>query len=47
MSWRATLAQEMAKELGASVIIENKPGAGTILGAQAGRGQPRRTVTRC
>ena len=30
-----TLAQEMAKELGASVIIENKPGAGTIIGTQA------------
>src|SRR5205807_4713105 len=30
-----TLAQEMAKELGASVIIENKPGAGTIIGPQA------------
>src|SRR6185295_1862150 len=30
-----TLAQEMAKDLGASVIIENKPGAGTILGTQA------------
>jgi tripartite-type tricarboxylate transporter receptor subunit TctC len=29
-----TLAQEMAKELGASVIVENKPGAGTILGTQ-------------
>src|SRR3954453_20493751 len=29
-----TLAQEMARELGASVIIENKPGAGTILGTQ-------------
>ena len=29
-----TLAQELAKELGASVIIENKPGAGTILGTQ-------------
>ena len=29
-----TLAQEMAKDLGASVIIENKPGAGTILGTQ-------------
>ena len=28
------LAQELAKELGASVIIENKPGAGTILGTQ-------------
>ena len=28
------LAQEMAKDLGASVIIENKPGAGTILGTQ-------------
>src|SRR5712692_6560906 len=30
-----TLAQEMAKNLGASVIIENKPGAGTIIGTQA------------
>jgi tripartite-type tricarboxylate transporter receptor subunit TctC len=30
-----TLAQEMAKDLGASVIIENKPGAGTIIGTQA------------
>jgi tripartite-type tricarboxylate transporter receptor subunit TctC len=26
-----TLAQEMAKDLGQSVIIENKPGAGTII----------------
>src|SRR5438477_11600025 len=30
-----TLAQEMAKELGQSVIIENKAGAGTIIGTQA------------
>ena len=30
-----TLAQELAKELGVSVIIENKPGAGTIIGTQA------------
>jgi len=30
-----TLAQEMAKDLGQSVIIENKPGAGTIIGTQA------------
>jgi tripartite-type tricarboxylate transporter receptor subunit TctC len=30
-----TLAQEMAKDLGASMIIENKPGAGTIIGTQA------------
>jgi tripartite-type tricarboxylate transporter receptor subunit TctC len=30
-----TLAQEIAKDLGASVIIENKPGAGTIIGTQA------------
>jgi tripartite-type tricarboxylate transporter receptor subunit TctC len=29
------LAQEMAKDLGGSIIIENKPGAGTIIGAQA------------
>jgi tripartite-type tricarboxylate transporter receptor subunit TctC len=30
-----TLAQEMANDLGASVIVENKPGAGTIIGTQA------------
>jgi tripartite-type tricarboxylate transporter receptor subunit TctC len=30
-----TLAQEMARDLGVSVIIENKPGAGTIIGSQA------------
>jgi tripartite-type tricarboxylate transporter receptor subunit TctC len=30
-----TLAQEMAKDLGISVIVENKPGAGTIIGTQA------------
>jgi tripartite-type tricarboxylate transporter receptor subunit TctC len=30
-----TLALEMAKELGVSLIIENKPGAGTIIGTQA------------
>ena len=30
-----TLAQEMAKDLGVSVIIENKAGAGTIIGTQA------------
>jgi len=30
-----TLAQEMAKDLGVNVIIENKPGAGTIIGTQA------------
>ncbi len=29
------LAQEMAKDLGGSVIIENKPGAGTIIGTQS------------
>jgi tripartite-type tricarboxylate transporter receptor subunit TctC len=29
------LAQEMAKDLGASIIVENKPGASTIIGAQA------------
>src|SRR4051794_29636170 len=28
------LAQEMAKDLGASIIIENKPGEGTIIGTQ-------------
>ncbi len=30
-----TLAQEMTKDLGVSVMIENKPGAGTIVGSQA------------
>jgi tripartite-type tricarboxylate transporter receptor subunit TctC len=30
-----TLAQEMARDLGATMIIENKPGAGTIIGTQA------------
>jgi tripartite-type tricarboxylate transporter receptor subunit TctC len=30
-----TLAQEMAKDLGAAMIIENKPGAGTIIGTQS------------
>jgi tripartite-type tricarboxylate transporter receptor subunit TctC len=29
-----TLAQEMAKDFGATIIIENKPGAGTIIGTQ-------------
>src|SRR3954453_19460789 len=29
-----TLAQEMAKDLGATIIIENKAGAGTIIGTQ-------------
>ena len=29
------LAQEMARDLGGSVIIENRPGAGTIIGTQA------------
>src|SRR6202166_1220450 len=29
-----TGAQEMARDLGASIVIENKPGAGTILGTQ-------------
>src|SRR5206468_3334908 len=30
-----TLAQEMAKDLGATIMVENKPGAGTIIGTQA------------
>jgi tripartite-type tricarboxylate transporter receptor subunit TctC len=30
-----TLAQEMSGDLGVSVVIENKPGAGTIIGTQA------------
>ena len=29
------LAQEMARDLGGSVIIENRPGAGTIIGTQS------------
>ena len=34
-----TLAQDMAKDMGVTVMIENKPGAGTIIGTQAGRHQ--------
>jgi tripartite-type tricarboxylate transporter receptor subunit TctC len=30
-----TLAQEMAKDIGATIVIENKPGAGTIIATQA------------
>ncbi len=30
-----TLAQEIARDLGATIVIENKPGAGTIIGTQA------------
>jgi tripartite-type tricarboxylate transporter receptor subunit TctC len=30
-----TLAQEMARDLGVNVFIENKPGAGTIIGTEA------------
>jgi tripartite-type tricarboxylate transporter receptor subunit TctC len=30
-----TLAQEMARDLGVGVVVENKPGAGTIIGTQA------------
>jgi tripartite-type tricarboxylate transporter receptor subunit TctC len=30
-----TLAQEMAAELGVTIVVENKPGAGTIIGTQA------------
>jgi tripartite-type tricarboxylate transporter receptor subunit TctC len=30
-----TLAQEMAKNLGANIVVENKPGAGTIIGTEA------------
>jgi tripartite-type tricarboxylate transporter receptor subunit TctC len=30
-----TLAQEMAGDLGVAVVVENKPGAGTIIGTQA------------
>jgi tripartite-type tricarboxylate transporter receptor subunit TctC len=29
------LAQEMARDLGATIIIENKPGAGTVIGTQS------------
>jgi tripartite-type tricarboxylate transporter receptor subunit TctC len=35
-----TLAQEMAKDLGATIIIENKPGAGTIIGTQSVAASP-------
>src|ERR1700686_1093427 len=30
-----TLGQEMARDLGATIVIENKPGAGTIIDTQA------------
>ena len=40
------LAQEMAKDLGGSVIIENRPGAGTIIGTRRSR-PVRPTATRC
>jgi tripartite-type tricarboxylate transporter receptor subunit TctC len=30
-----TLAREMARDLGVTVVVENKPGAGTIIGTQA------------
>ena len=47
------LAQEMAKDLGASIIVENKPGASTIIGAQevaakwsAGARSSRKPVSR-
>src|ERR1700675_3695049 len=30
-----TLGQEMGRDLGATIVIENKPGAGTIIGTQA------------
>lgn len=35
-----TLAQEMQKDLGVTVIIENKPGAGTIIGTQSVAASP-------
>jgi tripartite-type tricarboxylate transporter receptor subunit TctC len=30
-----TLAQEMSKDIGVGIVVENKPGAGTIIGTQA------------
>lgn len=41
-----TLAQEMQNDLGVTVIIENKPGAGTIIGTRASR-RARPMATRC
>ncbi|MGY3440420.1 Bug family tripartite tricarboxylate transporter substrate binding protein [Bradyrhizobium sp. USDA 4473] len=35
-----TLAQEMQKDLGVTVIVENKPGAGTIVGTQSVAASP-------
>jgi tripartite-type tricarboxylate transporter receptor subunit TctC len=40
------LAQEMARDLGVSIIIENRPGAGTIIGTQS-VASTRPTATRC
>jgi tripartite-type tricarboxylate transporter receptor subunit TctC len=41
-----TLAQEMAKDLGVSIIIENKPGAGTSSARRRSR-RARPTGTHC
>ena len=35
-----TLAQEMQRDLGGTIIIENKPGAGTIIGTQSAAASP-------
>ena len=41
-----TLGAGMSTELGQQVIVDNKPGAGTIIGTDAGRQERRPTATR-
>ncbi len=41
------VSEQLAKDLGVSVVVENKPGAGGMIGAQAGRERARPTATPC
>ena len=40
------VAQKLGERLGKPVIVENKPGAGTVIGSTASRSR-RLTATRC